>query len=169
LSGPLCNARPNTAFVSYSRDADEHADAVLEFAMRLEEDGVAVSFDQYEDPPDWALWMEQQVKEPQFVLMVCTEAYNRRVSGNEGPGRGAGATFEGALIRKLLVESNGRDARFIPILLTRKSDPAHIPIFLNGRYYRVYESDDYAFLLHRIQGAFAKGSGAESRQEATSA
>lgn len=124
--------------------------------MRLEEDGVAVSLDQYEDPPDWALWMEQQVKEPQFVLMVCTEAYSRRVSGEEEPGRGAGATFEGSLIRKLIVESSGRDARFIPILLTRVSDPAHIPIFVNGRHYKVYEADDYSFLLHRIQGRSRK-------------
>ena len=61
--------------------------------------GLEVILDQYVHPaPDegWPLWMDTRIDEANFVLMVCTEAYRRRVMRREEPegprgGLGGGA------------------------------------------------------------------------------
>src|SRR4051794_39238801 len=79
--------------ISYSHDSPEHEARVLEFANRLRADGVDALLDQYQTFPaeGWLRWMNQQVVQAGFVLMVCTETYARRVAGEEKPGTGLGA------------------------------------------------------------------------------
>jgi hypothetical protein len=42
--------------------------------------------------------MEKNVYAADFVLLICTETYRRRVMGNESPGQGNGVRWEGKLI-----------------------------------------------------------------------
>ena len=42
--------------------------------------------------------MERNLDAAQFVLMVCTATYHRRVTGEEEPGKGTGVRWEGSLI-----------------------------------------------------------------------
>ena len=92
---------PPRVFISYTHDSQEHDDRVLALANRLRDEGVEATLDQYEEaPPEgWTLWMERQIKQSNFTLMVCTETYYRRVEKNEKPGTGLGGTWEGHLIR----------------------------------------------------------------------
>lgn len=68
-----------TPFISYSQDSSEHIDRVVQLATRLRNDGVDVELDQWlESPPEgWPQWMERQTRTAKFVLVVCTETYNR--------------------------------------------------------------------------------------------
>src|SRR5512135_3923205 len=78
-------------FLSYSHDSDEHADRVLELANALCDGGIDVILDRYVHPaPEegWPRWMDRNLDEAQFVLMVCTETYRRRGMGREEPGQG---------------------------------------------------------------------------------
>jgi hypothetical protein len=115
-------------FISYSHDSREHADRVFAFAERLREWGVDCHLDQYEtSPPEgWPRWMERQIREAAFVLVVCTETYHRRFTGEEEAGKGAGAKWEGAIITNGLYEAEGRNAKFIPVVFSA-ADIAHIP------------------------------------------
>ena len=72
-------------FVSYSHDSAEHADKVLAFANKLRADGIDAVLDQYEvSPPEgWPSWMYRHIRDDDFVLMVCTETYYKRVMGEE--------------------------------------------------------------------------------------
>jgi hypothetical protein len=72
-----------TVFISYSHDSAQHADRVLALSDRLVQDGIDVVLDQYESsPPEgWPLWMDKHIRSADFVLMVCTETYFRRVRG----------------------------------------------------------------------------------------
>ena len=47
--------------------------------------------------------MRRQIKQAEFVLLVCTETYNRRFEGEE-PGRGRGVTWEGAILTQELYD-----------------------------------------------------------------
>jgi hypothetical protein len=42
--------------------------------------------------------MDKQIRDSDFVVMVCTEAYYQRVMGEEQPGKGLGVRWEGNLI-----------------------------------------------------------------------
>jgi SEFIR domain len=88
-------------FISYSYDSEEHADRVLALADALCDGGIDVILDRYVHPAPaegWPLWMDRYLDEAEFVLMVCTEIYARRVMGPVEPGKGLGVLWEGRLI-----------------------------------------------------------------------
>ena len=89
----------------------------------------------------WPLWMDRNLDEAQFVLLICTEAYRRRVMGQEEPGEGLGVRWEGRLIYNRIYNDRPSGSRFIPILLTG-SEPAHIPNPVQGHIrYRIAAFD----------------------------
>jgi len=139
-------------FISYSHDSREHADRVLALADRLRREGVDCILDQYEEsPPEgWIQWMERQIKNADFVLMVCTETYYKRVMGEEEPGKGLGVKFEGNLIYLHIYQADSKNTCFIPILFS--SDQAqYIPDTLKGAtYYLVDTAEGYEKLYRKL-------------------
>ena len=131
-------------FFTYSHDSDEHAARVLALADALCDDGIDVTLDRYVHPaPEegWPRWMERNLDEAEFVLMVCTATYRRRVMGREEPGKGLGVHWEGNLIYNRIYHDQPSGSRFIPILLPG-SEPAHIPNPVQGHaYYRIATFD----------------------------
>ena len=118
-----------TVFISYSHDSPEHQNRVLSFSNRLRSDGVDTILDQYLEipPPEgWPRWMDRQIRDADFVLMVCTETYYRRVMGEEEAGRGLGVRWEGNLIYQHIYNAETTNVRFIPLLFERGA-LAHIP------------------------------------------
>jgi hypothetical protein len=73
---------------------------VSRLAGRLREDGIDAEIDQYESAPaeGWPSWMERQIREADFVLLVCTETYLRRVEHREEPNKGLGVLWEANII-----------------------------------------------------------------------
>ena len=71
-------------FISYAHKNQAYEDKVLELANRLRSEGIDAMIDQYEEaPPEgWPRWMEHQIMESEFVLVLCEETYhqNRRFS-----------------------------------------------------------------------------------------
>ena len=55
--------------------------------------------------------MDSHVRDDDFVVMVCTETYYRRVIGKEAPGTGLGVRWEGSLIYNHLYESRSDPLR----------------------------------------------------------
>ena len=131
-------------FLSYSHDSDEHADRVLALADALCDRGIDVIFDRYVHPAPaegWPRWMDRNLDEAQFVLMVCTAIYHRRVMDKEEPGEGLGVRWEGGLISNRIYHDQPSGSRFIPVLLPG-SEPAHIPNPVLGHtYYRIATFD----------------------------
>src|SRR5258705_5882703 len=74
-------AGPPKVFISYSHDSPEHEQRVLELANRLRRDGIDCTIDQYVVVPEegWPRWMDKQIRDSDFVVMVCTETYYQRV------------------------------------------------------------------------------------------
>jgi hypothetical protein len=122
-----------TLFISYSHDSPDYADRVLSLSNRLRADGIDCIIDQYNPAPSsgWPLWMEEQIQNTDFVLMVYTETYHKRVHKKEEPDKGFGVCWEGNLIYNLLYQAKLENTKFIPVIFDKK-DKAYIPLPLQG-------------------------------------
>ncbi len=121
-------------FISYSHDSKEHAARVAGLAASLRRDGLDCRIDQYVEgsPPEgWPRWMEKTIEWAEFVLVVCTKTYFRRVRKEEPPGKGLGATWEAHLIYQHLYEAHLFNAKFVPVIFD-STNKDFIPTPLRG-------------------------------------
>jgi hypothetical protein len=84
--------------------------------------------------------MRRQIKQADFVLVICTENYLKRYERSEELGKGAGAKWEGAIIGQELYEAEGRNTKFIPVVFT-PDDVRYIPVEMRGGTRYVLDSD----------------------------
>jgi hypothetical protein len=85
--------------------------------------------------------MEDNLDQAGFVLLICTETYNRRVRGKEEAGKGLGVGWESNLIYNRIFNDPPSGSRYIPIVL-EGGNPSHIPTPLKGHtYYSVKQFD----------------------------
>ncbi|HKY03429.1 MAG TPA: FxSxx-COOH system tetratricopeptide repeat protein [Blastocatellia bacterium] len=139
-------------FISYSHDSREHADSVRRLSDRLRSEGIDCILDQYELSPSqgWPLWMDRHIRDSDFVLMICTKNYYRRVMREEKPGAGHGVRWEGNLIYQHIYDQGTQNSRFIPVLLD-SGEVEHIPKPLKGAsYYFAQTEDGYEDLYRRL-------------------
>jgi serine/threonine protein kinase len=106
---------------------------VLALCDQLRSYGLDAWIDQYEiSPPEgWPRWCAAQVRGADFVLVVCTEIYERRFRGEEEPDRGLGVQWEGYVATQELYEAGARNSKFIPVIYPPAS-LEHIPDLLRG-------------------------------------
>ena len=145
---------PPLVFISYSHDSPEHADRVLALSDHLRADGIDCILDQYEDsPPEgWPRWMDRQIRAADFVLMICTPTYYRRVMGEEEPGTGHGVAWESTLIYQYIYNEGTSNTRFIPVLLEGAYE-SDIPVPWQGvKQYRPTTTKGYEDLYRRLTG-----------------
>jgi SEFIR domain-containing protein len=145
--------QPTRVFISYSHDSQAHADEVFALANRLRADGIDCSVDQYEEsPPEgWPQWMDRQIRESQFVLVVCSEFYFNKLHGKVKPDEGHGVKWEGKLVYQHLY-NEAANSKFIPVLLAN-GKPEHIPTPLQGAtHYRPSQKSDFDRLYWRLRG-----------------
>jgi tetratricopeptide (TPR) repeat protein len=145
---------PPIVFISYSHDSQEHADRVLALSDRLRAGGIDCILDQYQDsPPEgFPRWMDRQIRAADFVLMICTPTYYRRVMGDEEPDKGHGVAWESTLIYQYIYNEGASNTRFIPVLLEAAHESA-IPVPWQGvKHYRPTTSEGYEELYRRLTG-----------------
>ena len=144
--------RPPIVFISYSHDLQEHADRVLTLSDHLRAEGIDCILDQYEDsPPEgFPRWMDRKIETADFVLMICTPTYYRRVMGEEDPDKGHGVAWESALIYQYIYNEGTSNKRFIPVLL-EGGQAADIPRPWQGvKYYCPMTKEGYEELYRRL-------------------
>lgn len=141
-----------TVFISYSHDSPDHARAVLALSNKLRSEGIDCVLDQYKSsPPEgWPQWMDREIGRAQFVLMICTEPYYRRVMGQEKPGVGLGIAWEGKLIYNHIYNASSLNTKFIPLIFDL-SHTKYIPTPLQGAT-RYCLPDEYEKLYNRLIG-----------------
>src|SRR5262245_19298746 len=138
--------------ISYSHDSPEHARAVLELSNRLRSDGIDCTIDQYLMVPGegWPRWMDRQIRDSDFVVMVCSATYYRRVMGDEEAGKGRGVRWEGHLIYQYIYEAGTINTKFIPVLF-EGGDAAYIPAPLRSApFYWIQTEAGYEDLYCRL-------------------
>jgi hypothetical protein len=139
-------------FLSYTHDSEKHKQMVLDFADKLNYEGIDCWCDRYIEgsSPEkgWPSWMEENMRVANFIFVICTELYLKRYEGKEVPEKGHGAAFESVLFTQHIYENKTINKKVIPILFS-KDDKAFIPAPLTPySYYFLY--DDYDALYRRI-------------------
>jgi SEFIR domain len=139
-------------FISYSHDSPGHVAEILALANKLRAEGIDCDLDQYySSPPEgWPAWTANQIQVAWRVLVVCTETYLERLNGKALPGVGRGATWEGALITQEFYEAQGRNDKYIPLIVS-SADQLHIPSFLrSATFYDLAIPTGYVDLYRRL-------------------
>lgn len=124
------NTKAPTAFISYSWDSDNHKQWVRDLSTRLRSNGVDVKLDQWHAVPGDQLphFMEREIRENDYVLIVCTPNYKHKSDNRAG-----GVGYEGDIMTaEVFTSRNNR--KFIPILARGTKEDA-IPSWLKGKYF----------------------------------
>lgn len=139
-------------FVSYSWESENHKDWVRKLAERLRSKGVDARLDQWfvRLGESFTQFMEVEVRESNFVLVVCTPTYARKSNDREG-----GVGYEQQIVSGELVAGAPR-SKFVPAIRfgqpdasleragCRENERCAVPThFLAARY--VDFRDDLAF------------------------
>jgi hypothetical protein len=78
--------------------------------------------------------MENGIEDAEFVLVIFTETYNKRITGKEKEGIGFGCRFEGKVVYNSIYNSASRNNKFCPVLFNEQ-DKQYIPTLLGGDNY----------------------------------
>lgn len=136
-------------FISYSHDSEEHKDRVLQLAHQLRGDGMDARLDQFVNgtPAEgWPRWMRNEIKQAQFVLVVCTETFRRRAEREEEPGRGHGVIYESLIAEADIYANGSKNTKFMPIYF-QGSSSKNVPDFLQTwTYYPITKLSEYETL-----------------------
>ena len=129
---------PPRIFVSYSHDSAAHKKWVLEFATTLRNRGVDAVLDQWDLRPgdDLPHFMETQLENSDFALMVCTEKYVEKANAGEG-----GVGYEKMIMTSSMlskIDSN----KVIPII--RQNGSNNRPTFIKSKLYIDFSNDEDA-------------------------
>lgn len=141
-------------FISYSHDSDDLCDRVLELSNYLRTCGIDSVIDQYEEsPPEgWPRWMETQIREAEFVLVVCTSNYQEKAILKVHTDVGLGVKWETNLILNQLYQTGTVTSKYIPIVFS-DSDVKFILDPLKGQtYYNLAYSERRDALRNRLLG-----------------
>ncbi len=142
----------SVVFISYSHDSAAHEQRVLALADQLRDKGVDVRLDQYEPHPAEGRprWLERQVRESRFVLLVCTEAYRRGYDRDGQPDGDHDARWESLIAERMLFEAGAYNERLIPILLDGGAQDDIPPSLRSFSFHRLPQ--DYDNLYRRLTG-----------------
>ena len=104
--------REPKAFMSYSWDDDQHKEWVASLATNLRDNGIETILDQWHAVPGDQLpeFMERQIRENDYVLIICTPNYRLKSDGRKG-----GVGYEGDIMTAE-VHNQRNHRKFIPIL-----------------------------------------------------
>ena len=119
-------------FISYAHESKQHIEAVRRLWELLRANGVDAQLDLAASAvrQDWAVWMTDQLRRSDYVLMVASAAYRRRSEGAAGSGEGRGVQFEAGILRDFLYADRGEwTRRLLPVILPGGS-PAGLPIWI---------------------------------------
>ena len=114
-------------FISYSWEDEDHKSWVKSLADSLINDGIDVSIDQYDLSLGDRLpqFMEQQITNADYVLIICTPTYKQKSDSRKG-----GVGYEGHIISGELFSLHN-ERKFIPVI--RKGNRlSAIPTCLEG-------------------------------------
>lgn len=145
-------------FISYSQDSVAFSNRVLALSNRLRSEGIDAVLDQYEEaPPEgWPRWMENNIDNSDYVIVIGTKGYHDKMYGNVEQGKGRGVKWEGTIIYQKLYMSGSINTKFIPVVFD-EGDIEYIPTPLQGStYYNVSTDEGFDRLYWRLRGITSK-------------
>jgi hypothetical protein len=98
------------------------------------------------------MWMDRELQKADFVVLVCTDIYQKRVEGRDEPPKGRGVLWEAKLVYNHLYHTETTFQRFVPILM-EGAVPSCIPWPIRGlTSYWIDTSEGYEDLYRHLTG-----------------
>lgn len=140
---------PKKVFISYAWEDQDFAEKILNFSNTLREHGIDATIDQYEENPEqgWPIWMENQIENSDFVLVVCTKIYLEKFKQVQ---TGKGVSWECGTIYQKLYELQGHNNKYIPIIFSNNDIQNIVPALKPFTFYNVEKN--LQKLENRING-----------------
>ncbi|HEX4704933.1 MAG TPA: tetratricopeptide repeat protein [Pseudonocardiaceae bacterium] len=132
-------------FLSYARDEDSgHREMVARLWEFLRSQGIDAHIDLEAEGQrrDWSLWMADQIRDADHVLVIASPAYRARAQGQTGPLVGRGVQWEARLIRDAFYRNSDRIDRFLPVVVPGQTVEG-IPDFLAPAISTVYHVPEF--------------------------
>lgn len=145
---------PPKVFISYAHATQTFADKVLNFANTLRtQEYIDADIDQYEESPaqGWPRWMEEKIRESDYVLVICTKDYIEKVN-NYAQKKGKGVNWEVSIIYQSLYDTCCDNTKFIPILFEGSTDDDILLPLKGSTFYHVDNPDEFRKLCNRLKG-----------------
>jgi tetratricopeptide (TPR) repeat protein len=130
-SQPDAPALPRV-FVSYAHDSRGHKRHVLRFCELLRHLGVDVRVDEWDDDVrrDWYLWMIDQFRSADHIVVIASPQYRTAGDGDALPDCHRGVQTESAILRDFLHGDRATWTRkILPVILPGRS-AGEIPLYL---------------------------------------
>ncbi len=119
-------------FVSYAHDTRAHKRQVLRFCRLLRHLGVDVRVDEWDDDVrrDWYVWMIDQFRCADKVIVIASPQYRQAGDGEALPDCNRGVQTESAMLRDFLHGDRATWTRkILPVILPGRS-AGEIPLYL---------------------------------------
>ncbi len=135
---------PVRAFISYAHESQAHVETVRDLWVFLRANGIDATLDRVaaQQRQDWTLWMMDQIRDADHILVIASPAYKSRAQGQAEPDEGRGVQFEARLIRAAFYRDQRALHRFLPVVLPGGS-PDDLPDFLTPAIATVYSVRDF--------------------------
>src|ERR1700761_127597 len=137
---------PPRVLISYAQDRDdpEHGLAVRRLWEFLRSCGIDARLDlpAAAQRRDWALWMADEIRAADMILVIASVAYRERAEDRSGPNVGRGVQWEARLIRDAFYGDQQAVGRFVPVILPGQTVDG-VPDFLAPNTCTVYEVTDF--------------------------
>ncbi|MEM9548490.1 MAG: toll/interleukin-1 receptor domain-containing protein [Bacteroidota bacterium] len=134
-----------TVFISYSHDSVDHKKWILNLGTFLLDHGIDAILDQWDLQPgdDLTLYMEKNLRESDYIIMVCTDNYVKKA--NEGRG---GVGYEKMIITSEYM-NNISNNKVIPII--KQMGTSDVPTFLKTKLHINFSNkENFDFALDEL-------------------
>jgi WD40 repeat protein len=150
----MTEARPPRVFMSYSHDSVSHTERVLRLARRLAADGCYCIVDQDDPHPaeGWPAWMDRQLDEADFVVVVCSWGYYQKVKAGKRPTSGLGVKFESLMLLNDLYDAGMWNERIVPVSFGALPTDQILRPLRGYTRYRIDREEGYEGLLRQLTG-----------------
>jgi hypothetical protein len=163
---------PKRVFLSYAWESDEHRLWVKQLAVRLRHDGVDARLDDWDLPKNGNIpeFMNREVREADWVLVVCSPGYQQRVRDTEDGKRVSGDGWEIRLLSSNIFVNNSN--KILAVLARGRWQDAAPDSLLGQLYFDLSRPDvfekNYGELLTAITGTAEKAPPLGTPQASTS-
>lgn len=139
-------------FISYSHQNPEYEKHVLEFSNKLRSEGIDAIVDLYEESPaeGWPRWMENQIRDADFVLIINCKSYYDKCYANNIQGKGV--SWEVNIAYQHIYDNNSHNEKFIPVCFDEEDFQYILTPLKPFSYYNINNKDSFDNLYWRLRG-----------------
>lgn len=139
-------------FISYSHQDKTYEKKVLDLSNRLRSEGIDANIDLYEESPveGWQRWMENQINNADFVLIVSSKSYYQKCYSDTEKGKGV--SWEVNIVYQHIYDATSQNTKFIPVYFDPGDEQYILMPLKSFTFYNIASQEGFDKLYWRLRG-----------------